>query len=333
METNNKYGIDWTIIASYLSGNATEVEKSEVQAWLEKSDENKGILRGAEKLWKMTESAAFTNINVDTAWENVNSKSHIISESRTRYLFSKTYKYALRVAAVLIIGILTWYMISNVNYDKTAKSGSAITELALNDGSQVTMNKDSKLKFPKVFKGETREVYLEGEAFFSIVKNLHKPFIIKTAYTQIEVLGTSFNVSTNQNGDVEVTVNSGIVSFESKKNNQHVILKKDDKGTFLKSSGVIEKNINNNPNYISWKTRKFIFHETRLKDIFSEVERVYSVNIVVKDSAIYNCRMTATFDKLPIDEIINSIDLAFKYKSSKIDNIYTIEGNDCTKQQ
>ena len=332
METKDKYGIDWGLLASYLTGNASDDEKSEVQAWIDKSDKNKEVFHSVEKLWKVTENAGLAQINVENAWENVNSKSHIVTANRMKYLFEKSYKYSLRIAAVLVFGLFSWYIISNLDYNKTANSGSAVVVLSLNDGSQVTLNKGTKLNYPKIFKRDSREVYLEGEAFFNIVKNPLRPFIIKTPNSQIKVLGTSFNVNTNCKGNVEVIVNSGTVSFKGASSKKQVILHKDDKGVFMKATGAIEKSINSDPNYISWKTRKFVFHETSLKDIFENIEKVYDVRIVAKDSAIYNCKMTATFDKLDIEDIIKSIDLAFKYKSSKNDNIYTIIGNDCTKK-
>jgi transmembrane sensor len=333
METNKKYNVNWELLASLLSGNATDTEKSEVQAWLAKSEKNKEMFRTAEKLWAASKNAQMADIDVDVAWQNINSKSHITVKNRTKYLLTKSYEYSLRVAAILLIGLLSWYLTSNINYQKISNSGSSVCVLSLKDGSQVTLNKDSKLKYPKFFKGRSREVYLEGEAFFNITKNPQKPFIIKTATTQIKVVGTSFSVNTNCNGNVEVIVNSGIVSFKDDNSKQQIILHKNDKGLFVKTKGEMEKSLNTDPNYLSWKTRKFVFDETRLKDIFDKIEKVYSIRIIARDSIIYNCKMTATFDNLSSDDIIKSIELAFRYKSSKSDNIYTIVGNDCIKKQ
>jgi transmembrane sensor len=333
MKTKNKFDVDWERLASFLSGNVSDTEKSEIQAWIDNSDENKELFRSAEKLWKASKNAGLAEIDVDAAWQNINSKSHITVKNRTRYLLTKTYEYSLRVAAILVIGFFSWYLTSNINYKKTASSGSSVFLLSLNDGSQVTLNKETKLVYSKFFKGHTREVYLEGEAFFNIAKNQQKPFIIKTKTTQVKVVGTSFNVNTNSNGNVEVIVNSGIVSFKDDNSGRQVILHKDDEGLFVKSSGRIEKSLNSDPNYLSWKTRKFVFYETKLKDIFSNIAKVYGVRIIVKNSIINNCKMTATFDKLSIDDIIKSIELAFRYKSFKNGNVYTIAGDDCIKKQ
>jgi transmembrane sensor len=332
MKTKDKYGIDWGLMASYLSGNASVTGKSEIQAWIDSSEKNKEIFQHVEKLWKSSENAGLAQIDVENAWDIVNAKAHIVPKYSARYLLVKSYKYSLRIAAVLLLGLFSWYVFSYVMSNKNVNSGSEIVVLSLSDGSQVTLNKETRLKYPRSFKGNSREVYLEGEAFFNIVRNPQKPFIIKTAGSQIKVLGTSFNVNTKCRGNVEVVVNSGVVSFMGDSSKRQIMLHKNDKGVLMKATGLIEKSVNSDPNIISWKTRKFIFHETRLKDIFENIGKVYDVKIVAKDSAIYNCKMTATFEKLEIDDIIKSIELAFKYKSFKNDNVYTITGNDCTQK-
>jgi transmembrane sensor len=331
METKNKYYTNWKLLASYLSGNASETEKNEVQEWIGKSEENKRLFIKVEKIWKISENTNQTEIDIEKAWKNVNSKAKILPRQRF-FLMQKTYSYSLRVAAVLVIGIFAWYLISNINYLKTTTAGSKLVTLSLADGSQITLNNKAQLRYPNKFRGNSREVFLEGEAFFNITKNPQKPFIIKTSTTQIKVLGTSFSVNANRNGDVEVIVNSGVVAFKSGNNKQQVVLKKEDKAVFTKASGLINTSINSDPNYISWKTKKFIFRETRLKDVFDKIENIYSVRIIAKDTAIFNCRITATYDGLSIDDIIKSIDLAFKCKSAKNGDIFLIEGDDCLKR-
>ncbi len=332
METKNKYNTDWKLLASYMSGNASEAEKVEVQDWLEQSEKNKQIFHEVEKLWNISENADLAEIDIDEAWRQVNSKAKI--SRRPHFLtLQRTIRYSLRIAALLAIGFFAWYLISNDNYFKTTSADSKLLTLSLNDGSQITLNKGAQLKYPKIFKGNFREVYLEGEAFFNITKNPKKPFIVKIATTEIKVLGTSFNVNANKNGDIEVIVNSGVVSFKTDDAKQKALLHKEDKAVFIKSTGLIEKSINTDPNYLSWKTKKLVFRETKLKDIFDKIEKVYGVRIVAKDTVIYNCRMTATFDNISAEDIIKSIEIAFRYKSFKNGDIFSIEGNDCVKRQ
>ena len=332
METKNKYEVNWKLLASYFSGNASETEKTEVNDWLNESETNKEVFLSIEKVWDKTKNADLANIDIDAAWKKVNSQSHILRNNRTGFLLNRPYQYVFRVAAVMVIGIISWYLLSNTANNKSFNSGSKVTALYLSDGSVVTLNKETKIKYPKIFKGNSREIFLDGEAFFSIAKNPKKPFIIKTDATQIEVLGTSFDVNCHS-GNVQVIVNTGIVSFKSS-NGQNVILKKEDKGLFDKTTGQISSSINTDPNYVSWKTKKFIFRETRLKDVFEELEKVYNVKIIAENPVIYNCKLNSTYDQLSIDAIIHSIEKAYGYKSSKNnDNVYTLIGNDCIKKQ
>ncbi|MCR6718728.1 MAG: FecR family protein [Chitinophagaceae bacterium] len=86
--------------------------------------------------------------------------------------------------------------------------------IALADGSKVWLNADSKIQYPARFTGNTREVFLNGEAFFDIEKNPEKPFIIHLTNGTIRVLGTSFNVKAYDGETiVETSVATGKVAF------------------------------------------------------------------------------------------------------------------------
>ena len=92
-----------------------------------------------------------------------------------------------------------------------------INEYTLPDGSVVALNSNSKLVFPKQFNGDTREVTIEGEAFFDVKPNPEKPFIINAGKAQIKVVGTSFNVSAYPETEtLEVVVKTGKVQVISK---------------------------------------------------------------------------------------------------------------------
>ena len=103
---------------------------------------------------------------------------------------------------------------------QNAKGVKSTIELA--DGSKIWLNADSKVQYPALFNGSTREVYLNGEAFFDIAKNPSKPFIIHLSNGTVRVLGTSFNIKAYDNEPVvETSVATGKVAFIPKlKNNQ-----------------------------------------------------------------------------------------------------------------
>jgi transmembrane sensor len=163
---------------------------------------------------------------------------------------------------------------------------------------------------------------LKGEAYFEVAHNPQRPFIIHTTDAQIRVLGTSFNLNSNNNGDVEVVVNSGTVEFTSNKTKTSVIINKNEKASFSAFSNAFTKEINTDPNFLSWKTMKFVFRETRLENVFQKLEHVYDIRIVVQDPSVLNYKLTATYDKIDVKEIVRLIGLTFRLNFEKEGNLY-----------
>jgi ferric-dicitrate binding protein FerR (iron transport regulator) len=139
------------------------------------------------------------------------------------------------------------------------------------------------------------------------------------------VIGTSFNINSNNNGNVELIVNSGVVAFGKDGLKQKVVLHINDKAVLDSKSGNILKYKNADSNYLSWKTKKFVFRETKLQEVFSLLEKVYGINIIVKDLELNNLKLTATYDKLEPNEIIKMIKMTFSLKTLETGNNYTIE--------
>lgn len=325
MKVKEKYGVDWTLLASYVTDNITKEDKARLDQWIKESDKNKQIFEEAERAWNLSKNIDFANLNKDNAWSKVNEKAQVFSEMQNSSLFRIPVNYFLRIAAIFIVAFFCWYLINSDNSRINVKAGSTPMQVTLNDGSKVDLNKESQLKYPKKFKSNSREVYLKGEGFFNIFRNPQKPFIVHTSKLLISVLGTSFDVNANTDGNVEVIVNSGVVSIKSDNSKQQVILNKDEKGTFFASNSQIIKGINSDPNYLSWKTRKFIFRETNLGEVFDKLEKVYNIQIVLKDSSIRNCKLTATYEKHEVFDIMKMICLTFGFKICEKDNVFTIE--------
>ena len=123
--------------------------------------------------------------------------------------------WIVRVAAVMILAIGTTLII-NLQKDGFTIKGRSIEPVAalLPDGSEVYLTKGSRLKYSENFNKELREVSIKGEAFFTVISNPDKPFIVHTGEAKIKVTGTSFNVSAPVNNqDVEVVVRTGKVLF------------------------------------------------------------------------------------------------------------------------
>jgi ferric-dicitrate binding protein FerR (iron transport regulator) len=189
-------------------------------------------------------------------------------------------------------------------------------EVLLSDGSKVYLNRNSKLSYHPNFGIKQRNVTLKGEAFFVISHDESKPFVIDAGIAKVKVLGTSFNVMTNNiNNEVEVFVKTGKVMLSDNSGGQNIVLEPGYIGTL--ASGMAGKALNENPNYLSWNTNLLEYEGQSLDKVFADLKRVYNIKIVVDDPEILNKTLTAIFDKQPQDTIIRIICTTFNLSYEK----------------
>lgn len=152
-------------------------------------------------------------------------------------------------------------------------------QLTLTDGTKVWMNADSKLTYPNRFTGTTREVELVGEAYFEVVENKTKPFIVKTASEKVEVLGTHFNVNAYND-----EVISSVALLEGKVN---VILPNSTSRIIepgqqaVTQSGHLVVQPFNPEEVVAWKQGEFMFNNEDMESVMRKIARWYNLEIVV----------------------------------------------------
>ncbi|VAW24975.1 Putative anti-sigma factor [hydrothermal vent metagenome] len=197
--------------------------------------------------------------------------------------------------------------------------------LVLSDGTKVWVNADSKLIYPVKFIGGTRELTLEGEAYFEVAKNIRKPFIIKTNDYNIEVLGTTFNVSAyKDDGKVVTTLVEGSVKIKDfddsgnvvrMKPNEQLILNKVEKGILIRKVDVND--------YIAWKEGRFIFVRQDLESIMGVLARWYNFDVQFEAEELKALVFTGNMDKyeqlsMPLKMIAKTNKVNFKIEGKKV---------------
>ena len=181
----------------------------------------------------------------------------------------------------------------------------------LADGSEVTLNANSILKVPKdLARDDVREVWLKGEAFFSIARRPnHVRFAVHTDNLDVEVLGTKFNVN-NRRGKTEVILSEGSVKLTSDfkssddatlymKPGDYVSVSGKDT-TFLRRVVVPEK-------YTAWQANKLVFDETPLRVVAQKIEDYYGVSVELADTAIGGRLLTGTLPNNDLGIVLRSL--------------------------
>lgn len=179
-------------------------------------------------------------------------------------------------------------------------------QLNLSDGTTVWLNSESKLSFPTQFASNIREVELEGEAYFEVAKNKNAPFIVKTNQMNVEVLGTSFNVSAYQDedemkatlveGSVKVIANYGITEAKIIKPNEQVV--------FNANSNQMNVTTVDARMFGRWREGVFAFEEDNLDEIMRKLARWYQIRVFFQDDEARHFQFSG---KLPRFESCNEL--------------------------
>ena len=193
--------------------------------------------------------------------------------------------------------------------------------VSLPDGSKIYMNRNSEFSYRKNFGKHGRDVKLTGEAFFEISPDVSKPFIIDAGKAKVKVVGTSFNVITNNTESaVEVLVETGKVLLSDNSGSQTIQLDPGFVGTM--NSKTSAKSLNNNPNYLSWKTRHLVYSGQKLSVVFNDLKRVYNMDIVADDPLILESPWHSPIDNSTQETIIRLICGSFNLSYTKDGNVY-----------
>ena len=332
---------NWELIAKSLYDENPEISSEEKNSVVNKEIHSK---RDSEQLLKIVKQVDLyfdlTKYPAEEAWIKVESRMHNqISSGQSliqRLISNPIYRLAaaILVAAVLLVsGYEVFYNPSaSVKMLEITSVDQVLNTFTLPDGTLVSLNSNTKLFYPEQFGNKTREVTIEGEAFFEVKPNKNKPFIIHAGNAQIKVLGTSFSVSAYPETKlVEVIVETGKVEFRNQISKTlqtgELILTPGDKGTLAYSGNTLNKTTNNDPNFIAWKTHNLSFKATSLKEVIENLQNVYKVTIRLDDPRLNGLLLTAQFNNYSLDFILKVIETTFKIEVKEVDGQYILKSN------
>jgi transmembrane sensor len=321
------------MLPEYFSDKLTAEKRKLVDEWKTASKENADLFEEYRRLWKsMGLLNEMEEIDTVKALRSVNAK--IENRSGASYRFITVLS---RIAAVLFIPLLCYTLVasfsgrmnggerkSDISWQTINTSAGMRGSINLPDGSRVTLNSGSEIKFPTRFTKGTREVQLNGEAFFEVTKDKKHPFIVKTGKLNVEVLGTTFNVSAYNDGKpVEVVLATGSIklfSGQGRDTKQLALLEPGNRAVYNTSDNKLTVTGVNTDKYLAWRDGNIIFRDDSMGDVISRLERWFNVDIYVQDKRILDYEITARFHDETLEQVLNLLKL-----SSEIE--YTIEKN------
>lgn len=327
MNKKNKESIDRKVIKRYLNSQGDETDRQQIAKWFA-SPRNTEVLKSESlHFWQgIPDNPETDDYDEERILDRLNhllrledAKISLEKRRKQRWL-----KYASRIAASLFIPLLFFSFLQwkgffeeaqDMAYSSIYSPLGARTRFHLPDGSEGWLNGGSTLHFPAAFAGDYREVRLEGEAYFDVVSDARKPFVVTTDRLRVAALGTAFNVSVYGDDKMsKITLESGLVKLfaanDTRMQNALGQLKEGFQFTYYKDLGshlIEEADVKK---VTSWKEGKLVFRDDSMAEVVNQLNRWYNVEIVIQDQQLERHAFRATFQDETLDEVLRLIKLS-----------------------
>lgn len=356
MKNYNTYSVEEFVQDSYfrkwvfgeLPSNDTFWTK-----WLESNPEKNTIIEEAKSL---VIALRVKNLDLFTPEEINDGIRDILNDTEPKSAnFKILSRYWLRIAAsvTLILGIGWWFILKNtpsmIDLGITASNeqevihfnnGTKSIIFQLSDGSKITLEPQSELRYDSEFGKERREVFLTGEAFFDVAKDIQRPFLIYTGKLVTKVVGTSFSVKAYQNDkDISVSVRTGKVtvykqnsqSTNSQSLSTEIVLVPNQKAVFEKDQELLVKTLVDKPIPLSktYNDTRLVFDETKVLEVFKRLEDIYGVKISADDELFKKCSITADLQNETLYKKLDLVCEIIQAKYEILDGEIMIYGKGC----
>ena len=310
---NSDTRIDEALLLRYFEGEVTLSEKDEIEKWIISSEANK-------KLAKQIYYLSFATKTMDTL-KRTDARA-ALKEVRGRIRRERQLqwgRWAQRAAAILAIPLLlsTLYLWMNgneqnkVNFIEIRTNPGMITSTILPDGTHVILNSNSTIVYPSHFDEKSRNVQLNGEAYFEVTKNSRQPFM--EAYADDKTITATL---------VEGSI---AMAYENKKSNwTEQEIQPGQEIVYTAAQQQIKIDQADVEVITSWKDGKLIFRDTPFKEVLKMLSKRFDVDFVVKNPKCFEASFTGVLEKQRLGRILEYISVSsnIKFKYAESNNIH-----------
>ena len=314
------------LIEKYIHGQCSEEEYEEALSCIQDPAKDLLLTGALKETWHQSLKKE-TGIRPDNQLLDSIHHRIALNDQKRQSRKVRLYKQLLGVAAVLILGLVIHSLFiqappeAEVTTHNISVPYGGKTNITLPDGSEVWINSGSQFHYPGSF-DEERVVELEGEAYFDVVAG-ETPFIVKSTYGKVKVMGTQFNVKAYDEGLFATTLVNGSVVFTSSDGKRATLTP----GTqvILEEREYKLRQVETML-FTSWKEGKLIFREEPLQNIVTRLERWYNVDIELKGERIRNLKYTGTIEMETFSEVLELIKVTtpITYSFDKDTRVLTI---------
>lgn len=319
----------------YFEGKLNDEQAREVEAWIDASADNKSIADDMADIYRSSDALfVMENTDEDKAFGKV--VGNVKKQARLVALHKAEKIAAVLFIPLLFVTVLQLYLslrTESVPMMSYATSPGMTAKVTLPDGSEVTLNSDSRITYPEKFTGKTRNVAMSGEAYFNVAKDPRHVFEVSTpSQAKVKVYGTHFNIdATSDTKEVVATLEEGSVAMSYLSENGKWSERKIEPGQQIAYSPAAKSVRVSNTDVevaVSWKDGKLIFRNTPVRDVLHMLSKRYGVTFDVRNPGVYNSSFTGTMTRQRLDRVLEIISF-----SSNIQFRHTANGDASNEQE
>lgn len=333
MGMNHGHEPDYNLLADYLSGMASPSEVAEVERWLGENPEQSEIVGQMRGVWDVVQNPSRPRMDVEAMTRRVvamvgdndrgakqvslTTLPGLIGADAEGGIYNfgvganKVKSWGRRAVGVgalttaIVIAIAGIKYVTPLTYNPSAISQKTFStstgqraKLRLADGSQVILNAKSTIRYPENFGKGTRDIYLDGEALFTVTSSEGAPFIVHSDNLTTRVLGTSFAVRKySTDSSIRVIVAQGKVSLGA------TVLATGDEAIAITQSKVTVRHRADVSSSLAWTDGELVFTAMPFRNAIPDLERWYGIRFSTTDTRLLNEPITVSFKSESIDEI------------------------------
>ncbi|MGS2741017.1 FecR family protein [Sinomicrobium sp. M5D2P17] len=289
------------LLSRFLEGKATKQEIDDIEKF-----EDFMLNKNREKMINIRDK----HVIVNEIYTGIKNRISPVRFSWTGIAASIVFLIGMGYGIFYLVGIPERVVV----YNETSEP----KEVILQDGSVITLNRNSRIVYTDEFGKADRKVELTGEAFFKVAKDPLKPFLIKTGELNTRVVGTRFNIKEN-NRSVSVTVSEGKVKVYHAKDTVNLTAGR--QGVYKLKSGELEEKEVNASLYTLWQKDKIELNGVTIEDLCIVLHALYDMEMVFEDRESKKVLIAITLNKNEKPEdIISRVNLINEVKLTKTQN-------------
>ncbi|MBB3839333.1 ferric-dicitrate binding protein FerR (iron transport regulator) [Runella defluvii] len=314
-----KQDISKELIFSHFAHKSSPLQRKMIDEWLQIEANEEQYFAWLEE-WEQTHPQylpqselalenyeAFLEANPHTHLQAELAASEPVVSSNRRYWF----RWLAAASVVLVLGGVGWLFRGSLLYQTYQTAFGETKSLLLPDGSKVTLNANSLLRLPRFgFGTKNREVFLKGEASFSVTHTPdHQKFVVKTnKQFEVVVLGTEFSVYARQRiSKVVLSKGKVQVRYQQGRTQKQIVLTPGDLVTLDRENNMDKKAVSHPQNYAAWEQKRFVFEETSLQDVAYLLQENYGLEVEIKDKDLSERVIMGSFRAENVDQLLQSI--------------------------